>query len=66
MKRKPLITCGLFSLLMITAASQMAVYAQQPLDRVMVSVTLSPGYLADVLIVNGDPLTNIGDIRRTG
>jgi imidazolonepropionase-like amidohydrolase len=32
----------------------------------MVSVTLSPGYLADVLIVNGDPLTNIGDIRRTG
>ena len=51
---------------MITAASQMAVYAQQPLDRVMVSVTLSPGYLADVLIVNCDPLTNIGDIRRTG
>ena len=26
---------------------------------------LLPGYLADVLIVNGDPLTQIEDIRQT-
>ena len=43
MKKKPLIRSGLFALLMISAVSQTAVIAQQPLDRVMVSVTMSEG-----------------------
>ena len=41
MKKKPLIRSGLFALLMISAVSQTAVIAQQPLARVMVSVTMT-------------------------
>lgn len=43
MRAKPFIKTSLFWMLIFTAASQVTVNAQQALDRVMVSVTLSEG-----------------------